>query len=237
VDRQLETLIELQQYDTKIARMESEVPRLQKQIDTIQEAVAQAKKTSEALKQKVDATRKDLRTKEKDLDVIAGKRSKQESRLYEVKTNKEYSAVLLEIEEIKQEKAKTEEEILALMELGERLAVELREGEKQLATREDQGRRDEAAVRDRLRALEAELATVREARNARAADLPRNVLSDYERILKAKGGLAIASVSSAAFCGGCRVSIRPQAVQELRQATGLMICENCGRYLYWQEPA
>jgi predicted nucleic acid-binding Zn-ribbon protein len=237
VDRQLETLIELQQYDSKIARLEGEMPRLQKQIETIQDAVAQAKKMSEALKLKVDATRKELRGKERDLDVIAGKRSKHEGRLYEVKTNKEYSAVLLEIEEIKQEKAQTEEEILALMELGERLAVDVRDSEKQLATREEQGRRDEAAVRDRLRALEADLASVRQERDARAKDLPRNVLSDYERILKAKGGLAIASVSNGGFCSGCRVSTRPQAVQELRQATGLMICENCGRYLYWQEPA
>jgi len=199
--------------------------------------VAQAKKTAEALKLKVDAARKDLRAKEKDLEVIAGKRTKQEGRLYEVKTNKEYSAVLLEIEETKQEKGQTEEEILALMELGERLAVDVRESEKQLKTREEQGARDEATMREKLRALEAELATVREERNARAKDLPRNVLSDYERILKAKAGLAIASVSSTAFCGGCRVSIRPQAIQELRQATGLMLCENCGRYLYWQDPA
>jgi uncharacterized protein len=237
VDRQLETLIDLQGYDSKIARLEAEAPRLHKQIETIQTAVAQARKSVEALKAKVDATRKDLRGKEKDLEVVSAKRIKQEGRLYEVKTNKEYSAVLLEIEEIKQEKATTEEEILALMELGERLAHELREGEKQLRTREEQGQRDEAAVREKLAALEAELAVIRSEREARAKELPRNVLSEYDKILKAKGGLAIASVSNAAFCSGCRVSIRPQAIQELRQATGLMICENCGRYLYWQESA
>jgi predicted nucleic acid-binding Zn-ribbon protein len=45
----------------------------------------------------------------------------------------------------------------------------------------------------------------------------------------------VAAVSSAAVCGGCRVSIRPQAIQELRAARGLMVCESCGRYLYWQE--
>lgn len=237
MDRQLETLIELQQYDTKIARLEAEMPRLQAQIEAIQSAVAQAKKTAEGLKLKVDATRKDLRAKEKDLEVIAARRSKHEGRLYEVKTNKEYSAVLLEIEEVKQEKGKTEEEILALMELGERLAVDVRESDKQLKTREEQGQRDEATVREKLRVLESELTSLRGERNARAKDLPRNVLSDYERILKAKGGLAIASVSGTAFCSGCRVSIRPQAIQELRQATGLMICENCGRYLYWHDPA
>jgi predicted nucleic acid-binding Zn-ribbon protein len=43
-------------------------------------------------------------------------------------------------------------------------------------------------------------------------------------------------VTATAFCGGCRVGIRPQAIQELRSAvTPMMRCESCGRYLYWQE--
>jgi predicted nucleic acid-binding Zn-ribbon protein len=32
------------------------------------------------------------------------------------------------------------------------------------------------------------------------------------------------------------VTIRPQAIQELRSVvTAMMRCESCGRYLYWQE--
>jgi predicted nucleic acid-binding Zn-ribbon protein len=112
----------------------------------------------------------------------------------------------------------------------------MRETEKQLRTREEQGRHDETAVREKLAAIEAELGGVRTARDARAQALPRGLLADYEKILKARGGLAIAAVSNGAFCGGCRVSIRPQAIQELRQARQLMLCENCGRYLYWQDP-
>jgi hypothetical protein len=237
VDSHLEALIDLQERDSKIARLEAEAPRLHTQIEAIQDALAQARKSVEALRAKVDVTRKDLRAKEKDLEVVAGKRSKQEGRLYEVKTNKEYSAVLLEIEEVKQEKAQMEEEILSLMEVGERLAVDVREAEKQLKTRDEQSRRDDASVREKLAALEAELAIVRAERESQARDVPRPILADYEKILKAKGGLAIASVSQSAFCSGCRVSIRPQAIQELRQASALMLCENCGRYLYWQEPA
>jgi len=41
------------------------------------------------------------------------------------------------------------------------------------------------------------------------------VLASYDRILKARGGVAVAAVSAAAICGGCRVGIRPQAIQEL----------------------
>ncbi len=235
MDAQLQTLIDLQGFDARIAGLESEAARLPRQIEALQAALAEAKKAVETIKAKVDTTRKDLRTREKDLEVANVKRQKLEAKLYEVKTNKEYSAVLLEIEEAKQEKAKTEEDILGLMEMQERLAVEIKEAEQRFKTREEQARQDAAVVRKKLAAVEQELATVRAQRTSRAKELPAGVLASYDRILKARGGIAVAAVSAAAVCGGCRVSIRPQAVQELRAATGLMVCESCGRYLYWQE--
>jgi predicted nucleic acid-binding Zn-ribbon protein len=45
----------------------------------------------------------------------------------------------------------------------------------------------------------------------------------------------VAAVGAAAICGGCRVTIRPQAIQELRAAQTLMLCESCGRFLFWQD--
>jgi uncharacterized protein len=236
VDPLLNTLIELQGFDARIAALETEAARLPKQIESIQASLAEAKKQVETIKGRVDTTRKELRGKEKDLEVISAKRAKLEARLYEVKTNKEYSAALLEIEESKQEKAKTEEEILALMELQERLGVEIREAEKRFKTREEQSRQDEGVVRRKLEAVEQELAVVREERNGRSRTLPPGLLSDYERLLRARSGVAVAAVSATAVCGGCRVTIRPQAIQELRSGlTPMMRCESCGRYLYWQD--
>jgi predicted nucleic acid-binding Zn-ribbon protein len=236
VDPQLQTLIELQGFDARIAALEAEASRLPKQIEALQASLADAKKQLEGLKVRVDATRKELRAKEKDLEVIAAKRAKLEARLYEVKTNKEYSAALLEIEESKQEKAKTEEEILALMELQERLGVDVREADTRFKTREEQARQDESVVRKKLAAVEQELTGVRSERNGRAKDLPPGLLSDYDRLLRARNGVAVAAVGATAICGGCRVTIRPQAIQELKSAiTAMMRCESCGRYLYWQE--
>jgi uncharacterized protein len=236
VDPQLQTLIELQGYDARIAALEAEATRLPKQIETLQTSLAEAKKQVETIKSRLDATRKDVRAKEKDLEVIGTKRSKLEARLYEVKTNKEYSAALLEIEESKQEKAKTEEEILALMELQERFNTEIREAEVRLKTRQEQATQDEGVVRRKLASVEQELGGVRGERDGRAHAIPPALLSDYERLLRARNGVAVAVVTGGAFCGGCRVSIRPQAIQELRSAmTAMMRCESCGRYLYWQE--
>ena len=237
MDAQLLTLIDLQAYDTRIAALEADAARLPKQIDAIHAALAETKKALDTLKAKGETTKKELRSKEKDLDVVTAKRQKAEARLWEVKNNTEYSAVLVEIEAIKQEKATGEEEILALMELQEKLAVDLREAEARFKQRETQARQEEAAVRNRLAEVEQELAGVRGERDSRARELPRPVLTDYEKILKARGGLAVVGVTSAAVCGGCRVAIRPQAVQELKAASNPMLCESCGRYLYWQESA
>jgi predicted nucleic acid-binding Zn-ribbon protein len=237
VDPQLVTLIDLQGFDTRIAALEADAARLPRQIEAIQAALAEGRKSLEALKLKADTTRKDLRSKEKDLDVVTAKRSKAESRLWEVKNNTEYSAVLSEIETIKQEKARGEEEILGLMELQDRLTAEIREGETRLKAREEQARQDEAVVRQKLEVVERELGAVRADRDSRARELPRPLLADYAKILKARAGVAVAGVSSTAICGGCRVAIRPQAIQELKAARTLMLCESCGRYLYWQESA
>ena len=232
---ELNTLIDLQALDSRIAGLEAEAARLPKQIEAIQASLAEAKKTVDAFKAKIDQTRKDLRGKEKDLEVHAVKRAKEEARLYEVKTNKEYSAVLLEIEEVKQVKAKTEEEILGLMEMQERLAVDVKEAEARLKTREDQAKQDENVVRGKLAKVETELNAVRADRSSRAKALSPSLLASYERIMKARGGTAVASVGAASICGGCRMSIRPQALMELRSATGLMTCESCGRYLYYAD--
>ena len=232
---ELKALIQLQEHDSRLARLETEASRLPKRIEAIRTSVAEARGAVEAVKGKVDATRKNLRAKEKDLEVVAAKRSKADAHLWEVKTNKEYSAVLVEIEDIKQDKARVEEEILALMEMQERLASEIRGAETRLKAREDQGSQDEASVRQQLAAVETELDGVRGERATLAREIPVGLLADYERILKARGGLAISSVT-AGVCGGCRVAIRPQAIQELRSAM-LMRCESCGRYLYISEGA
>jgi len=233
---ELETLVHLQEYDSRIQSLEAEAARLPREIDALQDRLAEARRALETARARLEATRKELRARERDLDDIAVKRARSEARLYEVKTNQEYSAVLAEIEAIKAQKARTEEEILALMERQEALAQEVREAEARLRAREEQVRREEAELRRRLAAVQAELEGVRGERASLSRELPRPLLVDYERVLRARGGLAVAPVTATGACGGCRVAVRPQALVELRTGA-LHRCESCGRYLYWQEPA
>jgi predicted nucleic acid-binding Zn-ribbon protein len=233
MDAQLKTLIDLQSVDTRIAAHEAEAARLPKEIAAIHAEIESAKKEVDAGKTRLDAAKKDQRTREKDLEVVQAKRSKTEGRLYEVKTNKEYSAVLAEIEEIKQEKGRVEEEILVLMESQERLTADIKDAEGRFKSRETQGKQEEAALQEKLRAVEADLALVRTERAELARQLPVPVLADYDKLLKARGGLALAQVVKPNLCGGCRMTVTPQRLQELRAQSALLPCESCGRYLYW----
>ena len=232
MDQQLQLLISLQAIDTRIGVLEADAARLPKEIAAIHAAVEEARKQVEQTKTRLDAARKDQRAKEKDLEVVQAKRAKNEARLYEVKTNKEYSAVLIEIEEIKQEKARMEEEVLVLMESQERLTGDIRETEARFKQRESQGRSEEATLKEQLRGIETDLAAVRTERRELASKLPANILADYDRILRARAGLALVPVTKPNFCGACRMTITPQRLQELRAQSSLIPCESCDRYLY-----
>lgn len=233
MDSQLQALIDLQTLDSRLAELTGETAKLPAQIAAIQASVAEAAKAVETLKARFDATKKEIRSKEKDLEVSATKRIKAEARLYEVKTNKEYSAVLVEIEEIKQEKARIEEEILALMERQEQLTVEVREAETRLSTRQTQAKAEEAEVRQRLAILEVDLTALQGDRESLARQLQPDLLASYERLLRHRANLAVVPVLPGGICGGCRVSLTPQTFQELKQQSALRSCENCGRFLYW----
>jgi uncharacterized protein len=233
LDQKLQTLISLQAIDSRIAALEADAARLPKEIAAIHAGIEDAKKQVDQAKGQLDAARKDQRAKEKDLEVVQGKRSKTEARLYEVKTNKEYSAVLIEIEDIKQEKGRMEEEVLVLMEAQERLAGDIREADARFKQRETEGRGQEATARELLRVVETDLAAVRTERKELASQLPGPILADYDRILRARGGLALVPVTKPNFCGACRMTITPQRLQELRAQASLIPCESCGRYLYW----
>lgn len=233
MDGQLKMLIDLQALDTRISGLEAEAAKLPREIAAVRAYVDEARKAVDTAKARLDAAKKDTRAKEKDLEVAQAKRQKTEARLYEVKTNKEYSAALLEIEQIKQEKAGIEEEILTLMEMQERLTADIKEAEARFKAREAQGRSEEATLQEKLKGVEADLALVRGDRNELARQLPSIVLGEYERLLRARGGLALAPIIKPNLCAGCRMTVTPQRIQELRQQTAPLPCESCGRYLYW----
>ena len=233
-DPNLQRLQELQVLDSRVAGLERKLEAIPIRIQGIRDGLQQAKASIEAIRAKLDGARKDIRTKEKELEYQAAQRKKLEAKLYEVKTNKEYSAVLAEIESAKVEKDRIEEEILALMELQERLGREVVEADARLRPQEAEAKVQEAAATEELRALEVDVEAARSEREGVVRDVPRDLLVQYARLLKGRAGLAVALVGSNGICSGCRVTLTPQRFNEVRQSSQILVCENCGRFLYYQ---
>jgi predicted nucleic acid-binding Zn-ribbon protein len=234
MDSKLQNLHDLQGFDSRIAGLDRKLEAIPVRIQAIRESQQQATAAVEALRARLAGVRKDLRTREKDLEQNASEKVKREIKLYEVKTNKEYSAVLAEIETLKVEKGRVEEEILVLMETQERMTREIAEAEARLKRQTEESQAQQAAATEELRALEADVALVRAERESLARDIPRDSMAQYTRLLKGRGGLAVAVVGANGICTGCRLSITPQRFNELRQSSQILTCEGCGRILFYQ---
>ncbi len=234
MDGNLQRLHDLQGLDSRIAGLERKLEAIPVRIQGIRHVDEQARSALEAQRSQLTGVRKDRRSREKDLEQNVSEKAKRDAKLYEVKTNKEYSAVLAEIETLKVEKGRIEEEILGLMDGEERLVREIAEAEKRLVRQTEEFKAQEAAATEEQRALDADLAVVRAERDSLARDVPRDLLTQYNRLLKGRGGLAVAVVGSNGICAGCRLSLTPQRFNELRQSSQILTCEGCGRILFYQ---
>jgi predicted nucleic acid-binding Zn-ribbon protein len=234
MDTQLQHLSELQGLDTRIAGLERKLEAIPGRLQAIRDSAERARSALEAQRAKLAGIRKDRRSREKDLEQNASEKTKRDTKLYEVKTNKEYSAVLAEIESLKVERGRVEEEILALMEAEDQLDRDIAESQKRLVRQTEEFTAQEAAALEEKRALEADLAVVQAERASLARDVPRDLLTQYNRLLKGRSGLAVAIVGSNGICGGCRLLLTPQRFNELRQSSQILTCEGCGRILYYQ---
>ncbi len=157
-----------------------------------------------------------------------------QQKLMQVSNQREYSAVLNEIDSTKSAIAmfddKTAEIDLQLEELSgpaaeadERIAASRSEHDAEKARMEA----DATRSGDRL----AELETQRELLKV---GIPRDFIVRFETIFNARGGVAVARIVSNA-CGACHVRLRPQIINLVRRGEDLSFCESCRRILYFAE--
>jgi predicted nucleic acid-binding Zn-ribbon protein len=162
---------------------------------------------------------------------------KYQSQQKAVKTNKEYGALLNEIDTVKKEIRTREDEILS----HEEAAAEAR---KESDSHDDTFPAEAAGYEEQMiewRAEQTALTAEIDAGEAKAAELrkhiDRKLISVFDRIAKSRAGVAVARVAMAgnqtAACSACNVRLRPQLLSDLRLSKETIHCESCKRILYW----
>jgi predicted nucleic acid-binding Zn-ribbon protein len=80
------------------------------------------------------------------------------------------------------------------------------------------------AIDDRLNQLDAQ-------RKQIIPDIDPKILSQYDRILASRDGLAIVGVKNNS-CLGCNMFVPPQVINLIRMYDKIITCEICNRILY-----
>ena len=229
----LERLVELQRLDSEIAEVEAAAAAIPGVIRRIEEQLMKAKAALDAVTAETDRMMKLRRQQERELEEVTDQLKKRQSRLFEIKTNQEYSAVLKEIEGLKHKVSILEEVILVLL---DQIEVELKaraEEEQRVRSSEAEALRDTQRKEAELRQLRGRLSELQGARKGRSKNVESSLLQQYLRLLKSRAGLAVAPARDGS-CEGCHVALTPQLYNEVRRNEEILTCERCGRILYWR---
>lgn len=230
---ELERLVDLQRLDSEIAELEAAAAAIPGQIRAMEEQLLHTKAALDEATAETEKLQKLRRQKERDLEEANREFKKRQSRLYEIKTNQEYSAVLKEIDGLKQKVSTLEEEILVLLDQIDAAVKDRAKEEEGFRFKEAEYLRDKQQRGGELREIQGRLAKLQGARKGRSKGVEASLLQQYLRLLKIRAGLAVAPASGGS-CEGCHVALTPQLYNEVRRNEEILTCERCGRILYWK---
>ncbi len=232
---EIRKLIELQELDSKIHSLlhnkDEEIPS---KLEELKNNFNEKKNALSSFEEKVKQLQ--LRRKDKELDLSTKEESvkKAQSQLYQLKTNKEYQAKLVEINSLKADVSLIEEDIINLLDELEKAEKELNDAKKRLEEEEKRFKEEESHLKEEAKQLEIQINNLKDKRKIVADSIDDNILSTYERLLKTRDGIAIASVENE-NCSACHMRVTAQTINEIKMYKDLVFCEMCVRILYIKE--
>ncbi|NOZ03382.1 MAG: hypothetical protein GXO92_02075 [FCB group bacterium] len=226
-------LVELQEIDAQLQEIEA-------LLGDLPEKVADLKSEEERLIVSVETGK----TRLKEIEVQLGKNElniqscrdnidKHKDQLSLVTTNRQYDAMMAEIETIQSTLQELETQSLELMEEKSELETSVNDQEANLATLSSDLKERRKKLEKRYADTAAEKDSLESAREIKVSGIDERYLRQYKRVSDARDGVAVVPANGNA-CGGCGAVVPPQIVSEIRNNLTLHTCDVCGRFLFWK---
>jgi predicted nucleic acid-binding Zn-ribbon protein len=237
----LETIVELQSNLTHLKEAEQRLHGIPDWMRELHDEHAARKGEIDSLQQAAEEAARERRTAEAATQDAQEKLKKYQQQINRVSTQREYGALLQEIDTVKSQISTSEEQALSALDRHDKTEKEL--ADKREAFRELDGRyaaelsrweTEKPAIAQRAAELRAHIAELR-------GRLPRNVASLFDRIQERHPTSALAAVRPIErpggkqrewHCSACNYRVRPQVVVEIRNTGNLVQCDSCKRILY-----
>ena len=227
----VQKLLDLQRVDQQIAR-------IRRDLVSLPDERARREKQLQGIQREHDAAVEALRSCELAIrtNEVAIKQSDEEIaklqvRLNTVKNNAEYQATLLQIESVREERNRLEEEGLGQLDQVENLRAAASAAADKLADEKKVFAEFEEEAAKLTAERESQVAEIAGDREAKMLAIAPDLRADYEKLFAARSGAAVVPVEGD-VCTGCYTQVTPNTKARLRGATAVVRCMSCQRILY-----
>jgi hypothetical protein len=232
LDEKLKVLLMIQSTDNRFDDIRREKEETPKEIEKLKADLDLSRNAMEHDLSTLEELKKSRRKVERELEEIEPKFKKSKLRLNEVRSNKEYQAVLKEIEELKELTYQKEEMVLKWME-------EIEVQEKECAGNKVRWEESQREFKDREREfsqrmgeLDKEVQSLNKRRSKLTQKVDQDLLKRYDSLRMQLRGQVVVSVIDF-VCQGCHLGIPPQQYNDLIKGDSIQGCSNCNRIIYW----
>jgi hypothetical protein len=227
----MELLKELQEIDQELSKVRQSGKELETERSALNADVERVQGMVDSLAADGEALRSQRRELTQALVLEQENVKKAEGRLPTIKTQKEYVAVLKEIDTAKKMNKDIEDQIRAKDGEIEVLKTEQEEKEGELASlreKVDSRQGEIAAVLAEYAQAESEKGSQRD---VLLKDLPVQLRKRYQLLFDRRGGMAVVEARNGA-CLGCNMHLPPQLFNSLFQTQEIQSCPHCNRLLF-----
>jgi len=226
-------LIQLQECDSQLVSFSTKKIKLPEKIAKLDEEFHLFQNGIEQNKRKHDELKARHIESENKIKKINEGMVKTKERLLDVKNNKEYQAMLREIEIAESSRGDIETEIISILDELDKLSILAKKDEEILSERRIKYEAEKKIIETDLSTIDAEVLSWEQKRVDLRKDVSADILARYEKVKNRNNGVGVISVWKQ-VCNGCHMNIPPQLYNELQKTTELLSCPNCNRIMYFQ---
>ncbi|OGF58838.1 MAG: hypothetical protein A2Y62_10185 [Candidatus Fischerbacteria bacterium RBG_13_37_8] len=224
-------LIHLHELDQEISILNDKLRILPREINNLDASVQKFIEEINSKKNLIEKVQETRRKLEIEIDILNDKKNKYKEQIKSIKTNKEYTALLQEINIQDNAIRAVEDEIIEKMEIIENLQGEINEIQAQFDHEKEIIQAQKNELLKEKEHIEYTLAQKKQQRKETKDLLPVPLLQRYLNIARFRNGSAMAEVRDE-ICLSCNVRLRPQLWEDLKRMEDLLMCESCHKLLY-----
>ncbi len=233
----LQALIKLQSVENRLRAAKAKLARCRRNVILQENQIRTLQNALEAKKEEIQLTtiqsdRLELELKSRDEEI-----TKLRASLNTARTNKEYAAVLTQLNTSRADNSKIESQILELMKDIEADQTECQKIQQQIdeqKTKLEQTRKESEQLATKY---EAEIDQIQSEWNEAASNVPPEHLEIFKRVAETYDGEAVAIIeqqggaAGSYTCGGCFMGVTAECVNMLMSKDEVIRCPICTRIL------